>query len=265
MIVLAGCGDGHKELKTYTESGERCWLHIFDEPYIMDCDTIGMKVTWSVVWPEERSVSREALRELQCLYFGDSNAESLTDALEAWLEDVDFYDDMETVTEPVAELDEERGYSYLDLRGSCRMDSTLATFTVLTEMFGFGAAHGMHSADFLTVDLETGLPVHLADLVTDTNLLCEAVARAIQDLEVNGGVRDCLFDEFRDVERMPLPRNFVVDSARNGIMVFYGLYEITPYCCGIQEVILPIYWLSKHVPLTPYAKRLFGPGSYLEE
>lgn len=40
--------------------------------------------------------------------------------------------------------------------------------------------------------------------------------------------------------------------------------EGTTFACGIQSVVLPIFWLSKHVPLTPYAKRLFGPGSYIE-
>jgi hypothetical protein len=81
---------------------------------------------------------------------------------------------------------------------------------------------------------------------------------------VNKDTRECLFDEFVDVERMPLPRNYTIDSARNSIIVYYGLYEITCYACGIQEITLPIFWLSKHVPLTPYAKRLFGPDSYIQ-
>lgn len=34
--------------------------------------------------------------------------------------------------------------------------------------------------------------------------------------------------------------------------------------CGIQAVTLPIFWLSKHVRLTPYAKGLFGPECYVE-
>ena len=141
----------------------------------------------------------------------------------------------------------------------------LATFIVRMECYGLGAAHGIYSVDYLTVDLESGNAIHLTDLVTDTNLLCEAVAHAIQDLEVNRDVRECLFDEFCDVERMPLPRNFTIDSARNSITVTYSLYDIQPYACGIPSIVLPIYWLSKHVELTPYAKRLFGPGSYIKE
>ena len=116
----------------------------------------------------------------------------------------------------------------------------------------------------LTVDIETGNAIHLTDLVTDTNLFCEAVARAIQDLDVNSDVYESLFEEFMDTNRMPLPSNFTIDSARNSINVYYGIYEIAAYCYGIQVVNLPIFWLSKHVPLTPYCKRLFGPGCSVE-
>jgi hypothetical protein len=34
---------------------------------------------------------------------------------------------------------------------------------------------------------------------------------------------------------------------------------------GIPAVAMPIFWLSKHAELSPYAKRIFGPGSYLPE
>lgn len=263
-LLFAGCHK-KKEFSTYTVSGERCYLQIFDEPYIFDLDTVGSKITYSIVWPDEGTVSEAALRELQYLYFYDSTVSDIADAPDYWLDPdgIDgwfFYDDETAKVVAVDSLDETLDYSYIDLEGTCTRDSNLAVFTVHQESFAIGAAHGLHSTSFLTVDLETGNAIHLTDLVTDTNLLCEAVAHAIQDLEVNKDIRECLFDEFRDVERMPLPHNFIIDSARNSISVFYGLYEITPYACGIQAVTLPIFWLSKHVDLTPYAKRLFGPG-----
>lgn len=267
-LLVAGC-HRNKSFGTYTVSDERCFIQVFDEPFIFDLDTIGTKITYSIVWPNKGTVSDKALRELQYLYFFDSTVSDIADAPDYWMDPdgIDgwfFYGDEDAKIMRVDSLDEEHEYSYIDLQGTCTVDSNLAVFTVHQESFPLGAAHGMHSTDFLTVDIETGNAVHLNDLVTDTNLLCEAVARAIQDLEVNSGVRQCLFDEFVDVDRMPMPRNFTIDSARNGIIVYYGLYEITPYCCGIQEVVLPIFWLSKHVPLTPYAKRLFGPESYIE-
>ena len=269
-VLLAGCRHETKEFMTYTVSGERCYLQVFDEPFVLDLDTIGTKITYSIVWPEDGMMSMAAVRELQYLYFYDSTVSSIADAPDYWLDPdgIDgwfFYPDETVKVVPADSLDEEEGYSYINLEGSCTRDSNLVVFTVSQESYPFGAAHGLHSTEFLTVDLETGNAIHLADLVTDTNLLCEAVARAIQDLDVNSDVRECLFDEYIDVDRMPLPRNFTIDSARTSITVYYGLYEIVPYACGIPEVVLPVYWLSKHVPLTPYAKRLFGPGSYIKE
>ena len=268
-ILLAGCRHGTKEFATYTISGERCYLQIFDEPFIWDLDTIGAKITYSIVWPKEGLMNMDAVRELQYLYFYDSTVSNIADAPDYWLDPngIDgwfFYPDETAKIIPVDIIDEDRGYCYINLEGSCTKDSNLVTFTIQQESYSLGSAHGMHTADFLTVDLETGNAIHLNDLVTDTNLLCEAVAHAIQNLEVNKDVKECLFDEFIDAERMPMPRNFTIDSVRNSIIVYYGLYEITPYCCGIQEVTLPIFWLSKHVVLTPYAKRLFGPGCSIE-
>ena len=59
---------------------------------------------------------------------------------------------------------------------------------------------------------------------------------------------------------IPLPNGALLPSDT----VSYDLYHIQPYACGIPSVVLPIFWLSKHVSLTPFAKRLFGPDSYVE-
>lgn len=267
-LLLAGC-HRDKPFGTYTVSDERCFIQVFDEPFIFDLDTIGTKITYSIVWPNKGTVSEKALRELQYLYFYDSTVSDIANAPDYWMDPdgIDgwfFYGDEDATILRVDSINEDREYSYIDLQGTCTVDSNLALFTIHQESFPLGAAHGMHSTDFLTIDLETGNVVHLPDLVTDTNLLCEAIAHAIQDLEVNSDVRQCLFDDFIDADRMPMPSNFTIDSARTSIIVYYGLYEITPYACGIQEVTLPIFWLSKHSPLTPYAKRLFGPGCSIE-
>ncbi len=267
-LLLAGC-HRDKPFGTYTVSDERCFIQVFDEPFIFDLDTIGTKITYSIVWPNKGTVSEKALRELQYLYFYDSTVSDIANAPDYWMDPdgIDgwfFYGDEDATILRVDSINEDREYSYIDLQGTCTVDSNLAIFTIHQESFPLGAAHGMHSTDFLTIDIETGNVVHLADLVTDTNLLCEAIAHAIQDLEVNSDVRQCLFDDFIDADRMPLPSNFTIDSARTSIIVYYGLYEIAPYPCRIQEVTLPIFWLSKHSPLTPYAKRLFGPGCSIE-
>ena len=264
-LLLVGCRHGANELTTRTISGEKCYQVLFDNdeaPWGTDFYT---KADFKLEWPAKGAMSAEAERELLLLYFMDSAATDFDEAAQRWLATPFSYEEeMDCERKPVKSIDDNEEYGYMHLESSCTQDSVLAVFTVNTESFVLGAAHGMYSVDYLTIDKTTGNAVHIEDLVTDTNMLCEAVARAIQDLDVNKDTRECLFDEFRDTDRMPMPGNFIVDSARNSIMVVYGLYEITPYCCGIQSVVLPIFWLSKHVPLTPYAKRLFGPDSHLE-
>lgn len=265
ILMLTGCKHKNYEFDTYYVNGEKCWLQIFDEPFIFDEDTLGVMVTYSFMLPEKGVLSPAAERELMDFYFGDNSVTDVNKAVEKWISQPFFFKDENARLQPVDSLgDDIAGISYLSVESSCSRDSVLATFFVMTEMSPCGAAHGIYSENYLTVDLETGNVIHLEDLVADTTLLCEAIARAIQDLEVNSDIIDCLYDEFREVERMPLPNNFVIDSDRNGITVYYDLYKIAPYACGIQEVTLPIFWLSKHVPLTPYAKQFFGPGCSIE-
>ena len=265
VFTLAGCKHETNRFATHTLSGEQCYQVTFDkekEPWGIDFVT---KTDYTLEWPAEGAVSAEAERELLLLCFMDSNATSFSEAAQKWLATPFSYEDeMDCERKPVKNIDENGDYGYMHLESNVTEDSALAVFIVKTESFVVGAAHGMYSVDYLTVDKATGNAIHLADLVTDTNLFCEAIAHAIQDLEVNTETRECLFDEFRDAERMPLPQNFTIDSARNSITAVYSLYEIAPYACGIQSVVLPIFWLSKHVPLTPYAKRLFGPGCSIE-
>ena len=167
LVLLAGCRQDNKEFKTHTLSEEKCWLQIFDEPYVFDLDTIGVKMTYSLQWPDKGAISPSAERELMFLCFGDSNKVNVESALQGWI--VEDVNDLQ----PVESFNEEQGYSYLDIRVACQKDSTLATFIIQTEGFPLGAAHGMHSTDFLTVDLETRNAIHLADLVTDTNLFAQ--------------------------------------------------------------------------------------------
>lgn len=272
-LMLAGCKHENKELtsehsaqfSTHTVSGEQCYLVTFDQERAPWGTDFGSKASFTLTWPDEGVLSPGAERELLLLCFMDSTT-TFDEAAHKWLATPFSYeDDMDCVRKPVKSIDENGDYSYMRLESTCTEDSTLAVFIIKTESFVFGAAHGMYSVDYLTVDKATGNAIHLADLVTDTNLLCEAIAHAIQDLEVNKEIRECLFDEFRNAERMPMPINYLIDSTRNTITIVYALYEIAPYACGIQSVILPIFWLSKHVPLTPYAKELFGPGNYIEE
>lgn len=264
-LVLASCHSGKvKEFKTDTISGEQCYLLIFDEALGPWGNTVGVTNSYSVVWPDDGMMSRQAKRQLMSLYFGDSTTTDPVKGAKHWLEQLDYFaDEPACVRKPVESIDDSVvALSYANLKSYCRQDSNLVTFVVNSESYNVGAAHGLYAAQYLTFDVQTGNVVRLSDLV-DTSLLGEAIAHAVQDLEVNRDVRECLFDEFRDVDRMPVPHDFFIDSTRSTITVVYPLYEVACYACGIQSVVLPIFWLSKHTPLTPYAKRLFGPGSSL--
>lgn len=263
-LLLAGCHHDREEFSTSNVSGKQCYVLTYDEETGPWGNTVGLKKTLNVEWPAKGLLSSEAERELMMLCFGDSTSTNIDKAAKDWMSKPYIYeeDGVAPHVEAVDSLDESHEFCYMNVESSVTHDSALATFVVNTETYAMGA-HGFYTADYLTVDLASGNAIHLTDLVVDTNLLCEAIARAIQDLEVNRDVRECLYDEFQNADRMPLPANFTIDSARNGITVIYGLYEIQPYACGIPSVELPIFWLSKHVDLTPYAKRLFGPGSYL--
>lgn len=266
-LLMAGCNNNDKkEFATTTVGGKQCYVLTYDEETGPWGTTVGLKKTLNVEWPAKGLLSSEAERELMQLCFGDSTSSNINEAARTWLSKPYIYEDdgVAPHVKAVDTLDESHEFCYVNVESSVTHDSALATFVVNTETYAMGA-HGFYTADYLTVDLASGNAIHLTDLVADTNLLCEAIARAIQDLEVNRDVRECLYDEFRNADRMPLPANFTIDSARNGITVVYGLYEIQPYACGIPSVELPIFWLSKHVGLTPYAKRLFGPGSYLPD
>lgn len=263
-VLLAGCNHDKKEFTTTNFSGQKCYLLTYDEAMGPWGTTMGLKKSYSVAWPEKGLLSAAAERELLQLCFGDSTSANIDKAANAWIAKPYIYEEDGEAphVEAVDSLDESQEFCYVDIESHVEHDSALATFIVRTEIYAMGA-HGFYTADYLTVDLKSGNTIHLTDLVADTNLLCEAIARAIQDLEVNKDLRECLYDEYQNADRMPLPHNFIVDSARNSITVVYGLYEIQPYACGIPSVTLPIFWLSKHVELTPYAKRLFGPDSYI--
>ena len=265
-LLMAGCSHD-KEFTTHSISGTQCYLLTYDEQMGPWGNTLALKKTFEVEWPAKGFLSANAERELIKLCFDDSTSTNVDEAAREWLTKPYIYvdDGVAPNVETVDTLDESREYSYMAVRCNSTHDSSLATFHVGIETFGAGAAHGIYSSHTLTVDLESGNVVRLTDLVSDTNLLCQAIARAIFDLEANKDIRECLFDEYRNADRMPMPASFFVDSARNNITVSYDLYHIQPYACGIPSVVLPIFWLSKHVELTPYAKRLFGPESYIKE
>lgn len=261
-LLLASCNT--KRFSTTDIAGIQNYILTFVPGEFPIGDTIYVCKSYNLQWPAAGTLTPEATDELLALCFGDSAANDVNTTAKRWLADMLFYSDWDATVLPADNVDSLCPLGYDHVETTCWHDSSLVTFLIKSETYVPLAAHGIYSADYLTVDLATGHAIHLEDLVVDTVLLGQAIARAIQDLDVNRDVRECLFDEYIDAERMPLSHNYFIDSTRSCLIINYGLYEIACYACGIQSVTLPIYWLSKHVPLTPYAKRIFGPGCSID-
>ena len=253
--------DSIVQFETYRIEGERCLVYV--NPYVEDEEPMLVKNQYSVVWPKEGLMTDDALRALMSRYFGEIDATDMESVAEQWLNDVWILDNPEAKGKKVDAIDENKNFNYTSVKSECRQDGKIATFIINDEWYGAGAAHGLYATSYLQVEIESGEVIHITDLI-DTTLLGEVIVRAVEDLVVNKDVLENIFDEYKETERLPVPPDFYIDSTRSAITLVYQIYHIAPYACGIQEVVLPIFWLSKHIPLTPYAKRIFGPGCSID-
>jgi len=264
LLIVSGCSHSEKEFVTTLREDSRQMTLTSEEDYWPGGNTIGVDNCYSLVWPTEGMLTPEAEQELLLRCFGDSNATTFEQAADRWLNNTWMYEeDLKHIQKQVVDsLPDTMLYSYAKLESEYTADHELGTFIIKDEVSNVGAAHGIYSAQYVNIDLNTRQVIHLSDLV-DTTTLGEVIVRAVEDLVVNKEVLDCLFDDYQRTGRLPVPQDFLIDSTRSTITLVYQLYEIAPYACGIQSIVLPIFWLSKHIPLTPYAKELFGEGCSL--
>ena len=246
-----------KAFTTITLTSEQNFLVYSDEEFPFAGNTIGMRKSYNIVWPTENIMTPEAEHELTHILFCDV----FETAAHHWLNDATFYTEDGAKVTPVKNIDDSSWYSYFTIESKCEQQGDIATFIIWRETYSVGAAHGLYSCEYVNVDVNSGNIIHLNDLV-DTSLLGPVIARAVEDLTVNSDVQKALFDV--NPERLPVPADFTIDSTRSTITLVYQVYEIASYADGIQEIVLPIFWLSKHIPLTPYAKSLFGPGCSID-
>ncbi len=253
--------DSIKTFTTKTLTGEQNFLVYSDEEFPFAGNTIGLRNTYNIVWPTEGMMTPEAERELVHIYFCNDKINDLETAARRWLNDASFYtEDGATVT-PVDKIDDSSWYSYFKIESECEQHDDIATIYIWRENYAVAAAHGLYSSEYVNIDVNSGNIIHLNDIV-DTNLLGPVIVRAVEDLAVNSDVLKALYLD--NIERLPVPADFTIDSTRSTITLIYQVYEIASYADGIQEIVLPIFWLSKHIPLTPYAKELFGPGCSID-
>lgn len=116
--------------------------------------------------------------------------------------------------------------------------------TVRFETFAYtGGAHPNSNMSFYTFDRETGKPLTLSDMVSDTAALVKVVEKAFRqkqellpqyNLEERGYfLRDGQFF---------LPAN--VGMSREGMVFYYNPYEIAAYALGPIEIVVPYEQLN---------------------
>lgn len=264
-LLLAACQQQPQPFKAYNYEDHRCYVLTADSQVWPDGTALGVDNSYCIQWPASGTLTSEAEAELLQRCFADSTATSFHQAADRWLDNFWLYDDLDLVvhTQRVDSLGSLQPFSYAKKTGTLRRDSNLITFIFNTETYTAYAAHGLYTSQYTVLDLDAKRIVHLNDLV-DTAQLGPVILRAIEDLVTNQAVNECLFDEYRTVGSIAVPEDFYIDSSRSVINLVFQTYDIAPYACGIQTVALPIFWLSKHLPLTPYCKELFGPGCSID-
>ncbi len=221
---------------------------------------------YNLDWPDDNSLSPEALKELFLCAFNDSTSTNFTQAINQWLShpgcSSDDYPDIisyiqEENPNPILHIDNNLYCDYI-------ADSCLHVFQIYIESYSNFSQREKRSNYYIHIDPVTRQVIHLSDLVDTTNM-GEIIVRAVEDLVVNHETLLNLNDSYKASGRLPVPSNYYIDDTRSCITLVFQPNTIAPESCGQQQIILPIFWLSKHTPLTQYAKNYFGEGSYLPE
>lgn len=258
-LLALGCQqkETSKDFAFDTHQGRRCFVVLGSNELAPDNSVVGLENSYNLAWPKTGMLTPEAERELIVRCFGDSLSTTFDEAAEHLLYLTWGYDEgdaeiqlLELKTDSIADTLQ---YTYGHLESTCEVSGNLATFVIEDEIYRVGAAHGMYSVQYVNVDVNKGTILHLYDLM-DTTRLGEAILKAVNTLDVNEEVRGCLFEEFVAEGCLPVPQDFLIDSARSTITMVYQLYEVAPYVCGIQSVEVPVEWLAAQIQMTPYAK-----------
>lgn len=254
--LVAGCNGGPREFSTYTLRGDRIWQVDLD-----DSTTTWVHNSYELEWPTKGVMGSAAERELMEAVFGSYAGGTLRRSCENYLNSQGLLEESEDVRYPCYQVDampdSVEMYTEQELKTVCESTERLATVTVTSFIFPEGAAHGSYDIMPLVIDLEDGSIVRLADIV-DTNQLGPVVARAVDRLEANREVKECLFDEFVGKQSLPVSQVFSISDAMDTLYLVYGLYWLAPYACGVQEVALPATLLKENMAFTERGRKLFG-------
>lgn len=116
--------------------------------------------------------------------------------------------------------------------------------TVKFETFAYtGGAHPNSNLSYYTFDRETGKPLVLTDMISDTTALLQVVEKAFreqQELLPQNNLEERGY--FLRDGQFFLPAN--VGMSRRGLVFHYNPYEIAAYALGPIEVIVPYEQLN---------------------
>ncbi len=254
VLLAVGCTQKPKEFATRTVKGERCWQLIID-----DSTNTWVRNRYELQWPQMGCISSSTERELVKQVFGSCADKSLHRSCENFLNSQGMMEEVDGVRYPAYNVDaipDTVMFTEQEISTVCEANEKFITLTVTSYIFPEGAAHGTYDISPIVIERGGGI-VQLADIV-DTNQLGPIVARAVNKLPANSDVRECLFDEFRDTASFPVSQVFSISNTMDTVYLVYGLYWLTPYACGIQNVALPVSMLNETMALTERGKKIFG-------
>lgn len=269
LLLAVGCRNQTSSFNDFSvtkyDGGKQTELKIKIDGY-PDSVALQAENSYAIDWPDDNTLSPEALKELFLRAFNDSTSTNFTQAINQWLShsgcSPDDYPDIisyiqEENPNPILHIDNNLYCDYI-------ADSCLHVFQIYIESYSNFSQREKHSSYFIHIDPVTRQVIHLSDLVDTTNM-GEIIVRAVEDLVVNHETLLNLNDSYKASGRLPVPDNYYIDDTRSCITLVFQPNTIAPDSCGLPQIILPIFWLSKHTPLTQYAKNYFGEGSYLPE
>lgn len=148
-----------------------------------------------------------------------------------------------TIISAVDTLMREQGYykkQNLEMLGWYEIKTNergILSLTIGNYAFSYPSAHGLTIVKGLTFDVKSGDIIELKDLFRPgadyVKVLSDIVSRQIKDREIG------LLDEFTGIK--PDQDFYIADKS---LVLFFQLYEITPYYMGLQYFPISVYQIQ---------------------
>ncbi len=108
---------------------------------------------------------------------------------------------------------------------------------ILVQLGDFGGAHPMTIIKALNIDVSTGKVYQLEDLFKPNSDYIEKITKIVKEQIKERGIM--LINEFESIS--PHQDYYIVD---NNLIIFFQLYDITPYVAGFPYFPIPVYELE---------------------